>query len=323
MRASIGTSISEAINHLSKNEVVAIPTETVYGLAGNALERESVVRIFEAKARPAFDPLIVHTHSVEEFHKYAYVPETVIPWIEKLSPGPITYILRKKEIIPDLVTSGHPTVGLRIPAHPLTLDLLRQLDFPLAAPSANPFGYVSPTKASHVADQLGDKIPYILDGGDCEVGIESTIIDLSGEKPVILRLGGYELSQLEAIIGVELNDIRLSSSAPHAPGMLHSHYAPSVKLYREEPDSLLQKFPNTSMAAIRFREYAPELPTESQLVLSKTGNLKEAAQNLFRHLRTLDGMNVEIASIQFAPNEGLGKAINDRLQRALHKSEGK
>lgn len=320
MRASIGTSISEAINHLSKNEVVAIPTETVYGLAGNALERESVVRIFEAKARPAFDPLIVHTHSVEEFHKYAYVPETVIPWIEKLSPGPITYILRKKEIIPDLVTSGHPTVGLRIPAHPLTLDLLRQLDFPLAAPSANPFGYVSPTKASHVADQLGDKIPYILDGGDCEVGIESTIIDLSGEKPVILRLGGYELSQLEAIIGVELNDIRLSSSAPHAPGMLHSHYAPGVKLYTSSIEELLTSHAREQIGAVSFQNPVEGILPQNQLILSESGDLREAAKNLFRHLRELDSMNIEAALVEMVPNEGLGKAINDRLKRALHKS---
>lgn len=323
MRAIIGTSIEAASAHLNQGDVVAIPTETVYGLAGNALNREAVVKIFEVKARPAFDPLIVHTFDVSEFHKYAEVSERVENWVRALSPGPVTYILPKKDTIPDLVTSGHPSVGLRIPNHPLTLELLQNLDFPLAAPSANPFGYVSPTRASHVNDQLGELIPYILDGGECQVGIESTILDLTGESPVVLRLGGYELSELEEILGVELNDIRLSSSAPHAPGMLHSHYAPGVKLYREEPDSLLQKFPNTPMAAIRFREYAPELPTESQLVLSKTGDLKEAAQNLFRHLRTLDGMNVEIASIQFAPNEGLGKAINDRLQRALHKSEGK
>ncbi|TNE28342.1 MAG: threonylcarbamoyl-AMP synthase [Bacteroidetes bacterium] len=320
MRATIGTSISEAIDHLNNNEVVAIPTETVYGLAGNALERESVIRIFETKARPAFDPLIVHTHSVNEFHKYADVPAVVIPWIQKLSPGPITYILRKKPIIPDLVTSGHPTVGLRIPNHPLTLELLRQLDYPLAAPSANPFGYVSPTKASHVADQLGGKIPYILDGGDCEVGIESTIIDLSGEKPVILRLGGYELSELESIIGMELNDIRLSSSAPHAPGMLHSHYAPGVKLFTSSIDDLLPSYSIEKIGAISFTNPIHGVLAEKQLILSKTGDLREAAKNLFSHLRALDNMEIEAAVVEMVPNEGLGKAINDRLKRALYKS---
>ncbi|GGH76310.1 L-threonylcarbamoyladenylate synthase [Phaeocystidibacter marisrubri] len=320
MRATIGTSISEAIDHLNKNEVVAIPTETVYGLAGNALERESVIRIFETKARPAFDPLIVHTHSVNEFHKYADVPAEVIPWVQKLSPGPITYILRKKPIIPDLVTSGHPTVGLRIPNHPLTLELLRRLDYPLAAPSANPFGYVSPTKASHVADQLGGKIPYILDGGDCEVGIESTIIDLSGEKPVILRLGGYELSELESIIGMELNDIRLSSSAPHAPGMLHSHYAPGVKLFTSSIDDLLPSYSIEKIGAISFTNPIHGVLAEKQLILSKTGDLREAAKNLFRHLRALDNMEIEAAVVEMVPNEGLGKAINDRLKRALYKS---
>lgn len=319
MRALISSSIREAALQLNNDQIVAIPTETVYGLAGNALHRDAVVKIFEAKQRPSFDPLIVHTYSVDEFSKYATVPSKYLTWIEKLTPGPVTFILPKKEIIPDLVTSGHPTVGLRVPNHPLTLELLKQLDFPLAAPSANPFGYVSPTSANHVFDQLGDKIPFILDGGECQVGIESTIIDLSGSEPAILRLGGYEISELEAIIGQKINDIRLSSSAPHAPGMLHSHYAPSVKLIEYGSQSL-DHYPTNRIGAIRFKTALPEIPLKNQLILSPSGKLEEAAKHLFSYLRKLDSMELDVAVVEKVPNVGLGKAINDRLQRALHKS---
>lgn len=315
--AIIGTSLSDATRYLNENNVVAIPTETVYGLAGNALNRDAVVRIFEVKARPAFDPLIVHTHAVSEFHKYADIDSRTESWMSKLSPGPITYILPKKEIIPDLVTSGHTSVGLRVPRHELTLSLLRSLEFPLAAPSANPFGYVSPTQASHVADQLGSKIPYILDGGPCDVGIESTIIDLTQKQPIVLRLGGYELGELEDLTGQKLDNIRLSSSTPHAPGMLQSHYAPNVKLFRKEVSALLEEYPGAKVGALRYASPDAHIPEERQLILTSAGNSAEAAKNLFRYLRKLDEMDLEIVSVEFAPDEGLGKAINDRLTRAV------
>lgn len=314
----LGTDIQEAAEALRSGELVAIPTETVYGLAGNALDRNAVAKIFEAKNRPQFDPLIVHTHASSEFSKYADFDSRILEWVEKLSPGPITYILPKKKIIPDLVTSGHSTVGLRIPKHPMTLALLQSLDFPLAAPSANPFGYVSPTEASHVKDQLNGRLKYILDGGPCSVGIESTIIDLSNQRPVVLRLGGFQLSELEEVFGQKLNDIRLSSSQPNAPGMLHSHYAPNVQLSRLSIRELQEKYPDKRIGALRFATYSDLIPEEHQLLLSRSGSTNEAAQNLFKSLRALEEKNWDIVSVEFAPEEGLGFAINDRLTRATH-----
>lgn len=317
-KTKIGQSIEEAKRWLLDGELVAIPTETVYGLAANALDPTSVLKIFEAKNRPAFDPLIVHTFAASEYEKYAQVNDKILGWVEKLSPGPVTYILPKLDVIPDLVTSGHNTVGLRIPRHPLTLDLLSQISFPLAAPSANPFGYVSPTSAKHVNDQLAGKLPYILDGGTCAVGIESTILDLSGEKPRVLRLGGFDLAELEEVLGEELNDIKLSSSQPNAPGMLHSHYAPGVVLTKEGVEDLLKSNDSNKVGALRFSSYHPSLPKENQLLLSESGSIAEAAQKLFEKLRELDDYSWEIVSVEFVPNEGLGRAINDRLTRATH-----
>ncbi|KAB2807327.1 L-threonylcarbamoyladenylate synthase [Phaeocystidibacter luteus] len=314
----IGKDINKAATFLREGELVAIPTETVYGLAGNALSRSSVVKIFEAKQRPQFDPLIVHTHSASEVEKYADVTPQILKWIEKLSPGPITYILPKKDVIPDLVTSGHKTVGIRIPRHKQTLKLLRELEFPLAAPSANPFGYVSPTQASHVLDQLNGKLPYILDGGKASVGIESTIIDLSAEEPTVLRLGGFELSELEEAMGIKLTNIKLSSSQPNAPGMLHSHYAPKVKLVKGSVSEVREQYPNAKLGALRYTEYTHLIPTEDQLLLSANGDLNEAAQKLFQRLRQLDSTDWEVVAVEFVPDYGLGKAINDRLTRATH-----
>lgn len=317
--AIIGTSIDDAATHLRQDGVVAIPTETVYGLAGNATSRKAVLKIFEVKQRPSFDPLIVHTHQAEEFGKYAQVNDRFLAIVEKLSPGPITYILPKKNSIPDVVTSGHPTVGLRIPRHELTLSLLQNLEFPLAAPSANPFGYVSPTTAQHVNRQLGHLIPYILDGGPSLVGIESTILDFSRSNPKVLRLGGYALEELEEALDLKLNDIQLSSSAPHAPGMLHSHYAPKVTLTAAPIAEVIDQHPKAKVGAIRFNTWSKELPKAQQRLLSETGDMREAAQSLFRVLRELDELDWDIAAVEMVPNVGLGLAINDRLTRATHR----
>ena len=175
--AKISSNIKEALSHLKKGELVAIPTETVYGLAANALNTEAVASIFEAKSRPHFDPLIVHLHGKSQLDELCTgIPDVFHQLYQAFSPGPITYILKKKQIIPDLVTSGNDTVGIRFPNHPLTRELLFESGLPLAAPSANPFGYISPTSAQHVETMLGDEISYVLDGGNCELGIESTIV---------------------------------------------------------------------------------------------------------------------------------------------------
>ena len=239
--AIISNEIKQAQVHLNAGELVAIPTETVYGLAANALDSKVVAKIFEVKNRPTFDPLIVHIAYPSEVEKYAAAfPGPARDLAMKFWPGPLTLLLRKRNNIPDLVTAGLNTVGIRCPNHPLTLALLRALDFPLAAPSANPFGYISPTTAQHVQDQLDDKIPFILDGGPCSVGLESTIVGFENGNITIHRLGGLSVEAIEAVVGkVEIKD--KSTSNPQAPGQLDSHYAPQKKLIVGNIDELMRK----------------------------------------------------------------------------------
>lgn len=311
---SIDINLAEKL--LRNNELVAIPTETVYGLAGNAFSQEAVAKIFTVKNRPTFDPLIVHSDSIEKIHTFVeHFPPKAVILAKHLWPGPLTLLLPKKQIIPDLVTAGLPTVGVRIPKHFLTLELLHRLEFPLAAPSANPFGYVSPTSAQHVADQLGDKIPLILDGGPCSVGVESTIIGFTEDTPIIYRLGGIPVEYLEKIIGkVEVKTH--SSSNPLAPGNLESHYAPHKKVWLGSLDELLQSFLPQEIGVLAFCKKVPQIPCENQFILSPQQNLTEAAQNLFAMMRALDKMPVKIIWAELLPEQQLGRAINDRLRRA-------
>lgn len=312
--ANTGTDEALAAQHLRSGKLVGIPTETVYGLAANALDPIAVARIFEAKNRPAFDPLIVHVANMAEAQKYcSHMPDLAFQLAEKFSPGPLTYILPKNQLIPDLVSSGHSTVGIRIPNHPLTLALLQQLDFPLAAPSANPFGYVSPTTAQHVLDQLGKAVAYVLDGGPCEVGLESTIIDLSGDQPRVLRLGGLSLEELEATLGQKLA-VQTSSSNPKAPGMLVKHYAPNVVLRWE--NDLPEQLPQ-NIGCLRFSAPHAAFTTGRQWVLSPNGSLAEAASRLFAVLREIDQAKPDLVLVERFPETGLGRAINDRLKRAV------
>lgn len=311
--SAIGQDLTIAKQLLSKGELVAIPTETVYGLAGNALDTEAVVKIFATKQRPHFDPLIVHIQSLVHAGRYAEnIPPAAVKLAEKFWPGPLTLLLKKKALIPDIVTSGFDTVGLRCPAHPLTQQLLQSLDFPLAAPSANPFGYVSPTTPAHVNEQLGDKLEYILDGGPCSLGIESTIVGFEENGPVVYRTGGLSIEAIEATIGsvsVQLN----SSSNPKAPGQLKSHYAPSKRLVIGKMEELLQKYPARCSALLSF---TTDYHSPYQFILSPSGTLEEAAKNLFSALRQLDKGDADIILAELLPDTGLGRAINDRLQRA-------
>jgi L-threonylcarbamoyladenylate synthase len=312
--AQIGTDWQVAKTWLESGNVVGIPTETVYGLAGNALNPDAVLTIFRVKNRPSFDPLIVHTDSLEKVSGFvSKIPDTARQLAETFWPGPLTLLLPKRDQISDLVTSGLPTVAVRIPNHRLTLELLRSLDFPLAAPSANPFGYISPTTAQHVADQLGDQVPYILDGGPAAVGLESTIVGFEANKPTVYRLGGMALDQIEAIIGPV--DVRShSTSNPKAPGMLSSHYAPRKPLTLLQPGESPQA--SERMGALAFREPFSGIAPERQRVLSPTGDMNEAAKNLFAYMRTLDSLDVDRIYAELLPNQGLGWAINDRLRRA-------
>ncbi|MCS7077773.1 MAG: L-threonylcarbamoyladenylate synthase [Bacteroidia bacterium] len=314
----VGKDIHLAMQFLKRNELVAIPTETVYGLAANALNPEAVIKIFEVKQRPFLDPLIVHVHSIDEIQKYvSYVPIAVYELAKYFSA--ITYVLPKQDIIPDIVTSGHNTVGIRIPGHPLTLELLQKLDFPLAAPSANPFGYVSPTTAQHVLDSLGGKIPYILDGGTCKIGVESTIITFETEIPTILRLGGTTVETIEEIIG-KVDICVQTKTNPDAPGMLDTHYAPRIPLFI---DRIPPEYSFEEIGIIAFERYHERVPIHQQFVLSPRGDLSEAARNLFHALRSLDSMPIKAIVAQTFPDQGLGKAINDRLKRASVKRANK
>lgn len=313
MTTIVSNSIQQAAGLLRQNKLVAIPTETVYGLAANAFSHEAVIQIFETKNRPHFDPLIVHVSSMEKVDELvAFFPEIGKKLAREFWPGPLTIVLKKKPIIPDIVTSGLDTVGIRMPDHPMTLDLLRQLDFPLAAPSANPFGYISPTSAAHVKDQLGEKIPMILDGGICRVGLESTIIDLSGITPCILRLGGITIEEITSCIG-EVKVMTSSTSNPTAPGMLISHYSPRKTFVLGNIESMLMTYSEKKIAVMSFQKAYPGV---QNIILSPTGNLREAASNLFSAMRELDVSHASIILAELVPEEGLGRAINDKLRRA-------
>ena len=313
--AEIGKDINKAKQLLLEGQLVAIPTETVYGLGANALDELAVTEVFKAKNRPDFDPLIIHVPSIDAVTRYAKsFPPAARKLAEKFWPGPLTLLLEKKDNIPDLVTSGLPSVGIRCPDHPLTHALLDILEFPLAAPSANPFGYVSPTTPEHVQKQLGDKIPYILDGGPCQVGIESTIVGFDNADPIVYRRGGLKVEDIEKVVGkvsLQLN----TSSNPKAPGQLKSHYAPRKKLVVGNIESLLRIHDPQKSAVLSFeKDY--HLPM--QQILSTSGNLDEAARNLFSALRKLDDSTANIILTEYVPDTGLGKAINDRLKRAAH-----
>lgn len=311
-----GSNVEKAGLLLRRGRLVAIPTETVYGLAANALDGQAVAAIFTAKNRPTFDPLIVHVKSLQAAEDYVtHVPEQARRLAEAFWPGPLTLLLPKKPIVPDLVTSGLPTVAVRVPRHPLALQLLQSLDFPLAAPSANPFGYISPTTAQHVEQQLGDKVSYILDGGACRVGIESTIVSFNSEMPKVLRLGGLRLEDIELVIG-KVETTLYSSSNPLAPGMLKSHYAPRKPLYLYGKKELLEKKIEPDVGYLFFKKDT-SLDCESNcLYLSENGDLNEAAQHLFGYLRKLDAGSVREIRAELLPEIGLGRAINDRLRRA-------
>ncbi len=291
---------------------MALPTETVYGLGANALDAGAVSKVFSAKNRPSFDPLILHQSDMERILRYAAsVPDAARLLAEACWPGPLTLVLPRLKGIPDLVTSGLDTVALRVPHHPLTRAVLSQVDFPVAAPSANPFGYVSPVTAGHVADQLGDRIDYILDGGPCTVGVESTIVTFESDgEATVLRKGGTPIETLEALLSRKVRVRTHGSSRPEAPGMLSRHYSPKVPLTLVDSAA---KEGSAGCAVVRFGGPARNA---FEYTLSETGNLEEAAQNLFATLRALSKAQFPAAIIEIVPERGLGRAINDRLRRA-------
>ncbi len=320
MNTEIGIDITKAASLLMQGELVAIPTETVYGLAANALNEDAVLKIYAAKNRPRFNPLIMHVASFANAKKFI---KDISAEAELLAaafwPGPLTMLFNKQQTVPDLVTAGSKRVAIRVPDHPLTLQLLSQLNFPVAAPSANPSGYVSPTTAQHVYEGLHNKIPYILDGGACGVGVESTIIGWNENGEIELyRLGGIAVEQIEAVIGKKIIHHKKISDAPTAPGQLKSHYATHTPLYLGITDDLLSTFADKKIILINFKQYHSGLAKKQQLILSASGSTEEAAKNLFRVLREVDRMPSDIILAERLPDEGLGRAVNDRLERAQH-----
>lgn len=315
--AIIGADIKRAKEVILSGELVAIPTETVYGLAADALNPNAVASIFSTKNRPSFDPLIVHLKAMSAVDKYAEWTEKASKLAKAFWPGPLTLLLKKKDIIPDLVTSGMEKVALRVPNQELTLQLLSGLNLPLVAPSANPFGYVSPTTAKHVNDQLGSKIPYILDGGPCAIGLESTIVGFDkNDEPTVYRLGGLSIEKIIEVIGpVQVK--KHSSSNPQAPGMLKSHYSPSVKVRLGVIEEMLKEVKDLkSTGIISFQKRYVQVPEYNQQILASDGQMTTAAQNLFSALRSMDKPSIHVLLVEKAPDYGLGKAINDRLIRA-------
>lgn len=313
----ISSDISKAAALLTKGELVAIPTETVYGLAANIYDESALKKIFALKKRPLYNPLIVHIASTEKVvDLVSYMPQKAKQLAQAFWPGSLTLILKKKEGVPDIITAGKDTVGVRVPDHPVTQALLQQLPFPVAAPSANPFGHISPTSPQHVAQYFKEGLHMVLDGGDCANGIESTIIGFEEDTPVLYRLGAISIEEIEKIVG-SLMIKNKKETAPEAPGMLSRHYAPDTHTFLvENVNHFVSEHWDKKIGVLTFTQIieAPQIVVCKPLSIK--GNYKEAAANLYKTLHELDAMKLDMIVAQRFPEKDLGKAINDRLMRA-------
>jgi L-threonylcarbamoyladenylate synthase len=296
MSTRVGTDIAEAARLLSAGGVVAMPTETVYGLAALARDADAVRRVYSIKGRPLDHPLIVHVANEEAAREWAgsWSP-TADALAKRFWPGPLTLIVDRADFVPDFVTGGRPTVALRVPSHPLAIELLRRVDDGLAAPSANRFGRVSPTTAEHVRNDLGDDVDYVLDGGACDVGLESTIVDCSVDPPQILRPGGVAREDIEAVV----RTLAPMSGPSRAPGMLDSHYAPNCRVVLRETDD--ESEPRSSGAT---------------RTLDASVDPSSFARDMYAHLRNADSDGIETLVITLPAPHGIGLAIRDRLRKA-------
>ena len=320
--AELATAVEEASRALRAGDVVALPTETVYGLAADALRPEATVKIFAAKERPLFDPLIVHLPSRDWLERLTVIPDESRALVEvliaKYWPGPLTLVLPRREIVPDLVTSGLETVAVRMSAHPVFRAVIEQFGRPLAAPSANRFGRISPTAAAHVQSELNARIHLIIDGGATEHGVESTIVKIEGAKLHILRAGPVTPEELAAFGEV---DRVTTGPRPDAPGQLASHYAPRTRLVLLPPGKTwaqaATEYP-LSAGLLAFRQAPPGKFAKVE-ILSPSGDLREVAATLFAKMRALDGAALDLIVAESVPEEGLGIAIMDRLRKAAAK----
>jgi L-threonylcarbamoyladenylate synthase len=308
--------IRRAADIIKRGGLVAFPTETVYGLGADAFNPIAVARVFEVKKRPSFDPLIIHVANSEDLEKLAIeTPPQGRKLVERFWPGPLTVVLLKKEDVPDIVTAGLPTVAVRMPRHPMTLKLIEFVGSPIVGPSANLFGYLSPTTAEHVQEQLGNQVDLILDGGPCEVGVESTIISFLEGSPRLLRPGGIPLEEIESMIG-EVKIGGAIEEKPSAPGMLPRHYAPRTPILLGWSEMELDPYRDKKVALLAFQEVKSFLKFSHVEILSKEGDFREAAANLFAAIRRLDALNLDLIVAEPIPEIGLGRAIMDRLRRA-------
>ena len=317
----MSTDRDAAVELLRKGELVALPTETVYGLAANALESIAVAKIFEAKERPRFDPLIVHLPNRERLETIVNVPAKHRQLIRRLTdkfwPGALTIVLPKRKIVPDIVTAALDSVAVRLSAHPVFAEIVGELDEPLAAPSANRFGRVSPTTAQHVLDELDGRIPLIIDGGPTEHGIESTIVAVQDGKIAILRRGPITHEQLSdfAEVVTVTGTQRIS-----APGQLPSHYAPATPLRLIDNAEAFPEQKNQRVGLLAWSgDYRSSEAFAAVRNLTDDGDMREAAANLFRYLRELDALSLDLIVAERIPSQGLGAAIMDRLERASHR----
>jgi len=307
--------IKKAAGFIRSGGLVAFPTETVYGLGANGLDAKAAAGIFEAKKRPSFDPLILHIAEIETLYLIALNPDSrMLALAEKFWPGPLTIVLKKQDIVPDIVTSGLDTVAVRMPDHAVARRLIELSGTPIAAPSANRFGSISPTSAEHVKRQLHDAEGIILDGGSCHVGIESTIVSATDEGISLLRPGGLAVEIIEEASGVKIKR-PVHSGNPEAPGQLPYHYSP------EKPVHLVDRITGDIPGAglLFFMKPAIPFPAERSFILSESGDLREAASNLFSHLHRLDSMDIDSIYAERVPDKGLGLGIMDRLTKASMK----
>lgn len=306
--------LDRAVGILRNGGIVAFPTETVYGLGAAVFNEKAIARVFEVKGRPRFDPLIVHVSNPDQLPLLVdHIPSAAQALIEQFWPGPLTLVLPKALRVSDLVTAGLSTVAVRMPRHPLALELIERTGMPIAAPSANPFGYVSPTTAEHVVRHLGTRIDMVLDGGPCAVGVESTVLSLVGPRPAILRAGGIAREDIERVIG-DIIDNSIASGRPTAPGQTPSHYSPRTRILLAPDADDIPFGARVGLLCLRPRESTKGFAAVE--ILSRDGDLREAAINLFAALHRLDAMSLDLIVADTVPETGLGLAIMDRLRRA-------
>jgi L-threonylcarbamoyladenylate synthase len=313
----ITSNISFAVKALNQGDLVAIPTETVYGLAGSAFSEHTIQKIFQLKNRPFCNPLILHTHSMEEVLKFVqHVPPAAMKLAEAFWPGPLTLLLPKKSIIPQIVTAGSHLVAVRIPNHPVTLSLLKQLDFPLVAPSANPYTRISPTNSKMVYDYFGEELPIILEGDICSKGIESTIVGFQENTPVIYRQGAISVDAIEFIAGKSTLLATIKEKVT-TPGMSPMHYAPRTRFYIvENIVDFINENQGFKIGALTLGKLDINQPNTISINLSIAADLEEASTNLYKSMYELDGMGLDCIIIELFPEIGIGKSLNDRISRA-------